>query len=772
MSSAARKSRQDHLRGPQAARWLRLAAFFVIIAVLAARPLMSETFEHTSVSFIEESGTGPTPAATMLMDALLLAASAIGLSGIRRWTRTSRITAASIGLLMIAVIVSSCLADNKRLALNAGASFLIAITAAAALVRLMSSRWMVSMAVAAMLASGAATAWKCMAWRWFEFDETRLNWQANKQQLIERGIDVESPIIHNFEARLGSGESSGYLSHPNIAGSLLMMWLLPAAGLLIVWLARTFRRRDRQSAEAALILLALCGALTAGLWLTGSNGALVGLAAGGVMMMVIGIAGRRVAARTGLIVAILTGGYLAVIAAATVYGTTKGTLPHSSLAFRWHYWTAAAKSIVETPLTGVGRENFAAAYMRHKPPESPEEVHNAHNLWVTLLAEFGLFGLLAVAVLILTWACTALRRHQTTRAPPTRVNDDIPNGRLIAMALAMCVVHALFARSGLSNLYILLRYWMLEIVLIWIVAFVCAVRVIHAHSEHDGWLAAGLIGAVMGALVHNLIGFSFFTTAGLGVAGVLAAAAVRLPWSNATSDEQGPVVSRDRLMTSVTTVVVWLALAAHLALIVLPTTRTQTAMTGLRRAASGQGAAERTLSLVNSAERIVSSDPWESSSLRELAQMLSRRIPPTQAPRHLLRAREIAARAARRSPATVATWGLLARINDQLGGALRAAGQMDEALASIREAVRCREATVSLYPTSARHRLALATSYFILWGESDDETARENSAAQFRRALELNDRLDKNEVMRLRDKELDSIRQRLERLNSRAPAAP
>ena len=195
-------------------------------------------------------------------------------------------------------------------------------------------------------------------------------------------------------------------------------------------------------------------------------------------------------------------------------------------------------------------------------------------------------------------------------------------------------------------------------------------------------------------------------------------------------------------------------------------------MTGLRRAASGQGAAERTLSLVNSAERIVSSDPWESSSLRELARMLSRRIPPTQAPRHLLRAREIAARAARRSPATVATWGLLARINDQLGGALRAAGQMDEALASIREAVRCREATVSLYPTSTRHRLALATSYFILWGESDDETARENSAAQFRRALELNDRLGKNEVMRLRDKELDSIRQRLERLNSRAPAAP
>ena len=339
---------------------------------------------------------------------------------------------------------------------------------------------------------------------------------------------------------------------------------------------------------------------------------------------------------------------------------------------------------------------------------------------------------------------------------------------MIAMALAMCVVHALFARFGLSNLYILLRYWMLEIVLIWIVAFVCAVRVIHTHSQHDAWLAAGLIGAVMGALVHNLIGFSFFTTAGLGVVGVLAAAAVRLPWSDGSSDEREPPAAHHRLMAGAATVVVWLALASHLLLIALPTTRTQAAMTGLRRTPSRPGA-DRTLSLVNSAERIVSSDPWESSSLRELSQMLSRRIPPTQALRHLLRAREIAERAARRSPATVATWALLARINEQLGGALRAAGQMDKALAPIREAIRCREETVSLYPTSVRHRLALAASYFVLWDESADETAGENSAAQFQRALELNDRLDKNEVMRLRDKELNSIRQRLDRLSSGTP---
>ena len=45
-------------------------------------------------------------------------------------------------------------------ALNAGASLLIGFVAAAALIRLMTARWMVSVAVAAMLATGAATAFK------------------------------------------------------------------------------------------------------------------------------------------------------------------------------------------------------------------------------------------------------------------------------------------------------------------------------------------------------------------------------------------------------------------------------------------------------------------------------------------------------------------------------------------------------------------------------------------------------------------------------------
>ncbi|MCH7871212.1 MAG: O-antigen ligase family protein [Planctomycetes bacterium] len=738
---------------------LRLAAFFVIIGILAARPLMSETFEYVRVSFIEDSGTGPTPAATMWMDALLLAASAIALSRVDRWTRTVRIAAAAIGLLLAAVIVSSFFADNKRLALNAGASLLIGFVAAAALIRLMTARWMVSVAVAAMLATGAATAFKSMSWHWSEFDQTRRDWQTKKTQLIAEGVDVESGILQNFERRLESGESSGYLSHPNIAGSLLMMWLLPAASLLIAWLVRAVRRRERETTESVIILTVLCGVLAIGLWFTGSGGAFVGAIAGAAMLGMLALAGKWIARRPGTILAVLAGGYLAVIGAAAAYGTFKGTLPHPSLAFRWHYWTAAASAIREAPLSGVGRENFAAAYMQYKPAESPEEVRNPHNLWVSVQAELGLFGLIAIGTLVFAWAYAALRR-QGHGVAPTGGGREIPNAYMVATILALCVAHGLFARMGISNPYILLRYWMLEIVLIWAVVFTCAARVIHARPEHDRWLRAGLVAAVVAALVHGLVGFAIFTPAGLGVVAVLAAAAI-CPLRVAAD------AGKLRFVHAAAAPMV-IAVVAHLLLIVAPTTRTEVAMAGLRRAVgSGGGGAARVLATT---EVIVTGDPWDSSSLRQLAEIAARQIVPSapmsaaQREQLLLRARTIATRAVERSPGAVANWGVLARINEQLGGWFRSLERHDDALAALRAAIRCRQESVRLYPTSARRRIGFAKLLSLLWSETGEEDAGRSSITQYETALELNDRLNEVEVMRLSEKELASIHAQLDRL--------
>ena len=77
MSAPAAKRSNANVKPAPTADRFRIAAFLVIIGLVAARPLMAETFERVDVSFIQDTDTGPTPASTVWMDTLLLAASAV-----------------------------------------------------------------------------------------------------------------------------------------------------------------------------------------------------------------------------------------------------------------------------------------------------------------------------------------------------------------------------------------------------------------------------------------------------------------------------------------------------------------------------------------------------------------------------------------------------------------------------------------------------------------------------------------------------------------------
>lgn len=738
--------------------------FLVLVAVLAARPLISESFQRVALSFLPaDAPTGTTPATTVWLDSILLIA--VALVWIRRWQPRPRVGVVSIALvvLLAAVVVSVAAANDKRLAANAGAHLFVMVLAATALVRVMRTHWMIHLLIAAMLASGATNGCKCLTQRAYEFDESLEYWQEQKPALSERGVDLNSPAVVNYERRLRSGEAFGYLSHPNVTASCLTMCLLVAVGLFIGVLRKPGVDANRRTATA-LAAAALGLALVLGLWLTGSLGAAAAGILAGLVLATLGLASGWISRHTRGAFTLLVVGYLAIIVPGATYGLWSGTLPHPSLAFRWQYWQAAAQTLKDTPLTGVGRENFRAAYMLYKSPESTEEVGNPHNLWLSLLVELGPLGLIAGVLLIGTVVQAAVGAcNHTGRGPPRRAGAGV----LIAAVAGVLFVQAVFSgeQFGAPGIPLL---WAILVAAVWTLAFLLAyslVSQVDEHPEASAWLVAGVGAALCAALIHNLIGFSFFTPAGLSVFAGLAAGVHALgdrPTARETEPKANGADSTAGIMPAVGLSV--LLMAAYLWAVAAPTVRSEAARKRIEaelRAAPNYAGID--VALKRGLDTLAI-DRWDARTacwLARTALQFSRR---SDAPDDLRRswhdlAERYASAAWRRNRFSFTTCQLRAEFWEA-----RATSDGDSD--SLAVAAREWEITVALYPTEPRTRISAGTVWFRLWRDTGSADAARNAAEHLEAARGIDATRLPEVAVKLRPAELKIIRERLDELRA------
>jgi len=90
--------------------------FYVLVALLCARPLISETFERVEFGFLSAvvGLGGPTPATTAWLDSLLLAASVTVLARRRGSWPGGAVVATATVLLGVALVLSVAAAGDKR----------------------------------------------------------------------------------------------------------------------------------------------------------------------------------------------------------------------------------------------------------------------------------------------------------------------------------------------------------------------------------------------------------------------------------------------------------------------------------------------------------------------------------------------------------------------------------------------------------------------------------------------------------------------------------
>jgi len=748
MTSPARESNSD-------ADYVDRLLFLTMAAILCARPLISESFTHTSFSFLPDSIGGVSPAVTVRLDGVLIVAAAA--AWIRRPPK-KLITLVGLGyaLLILAVILSVAAADSKRPALNAGANLFVLAWSAGALTRVMRARWMVHLVLAAVIAGGVTNAVKCINQRVDEFDATLETWLEQKADLATAGVDVNSPAIVNYERRLRSGEAFGYLSHPNIAAACMTTPLLLAFGLLLGVLKKPGLDLNRRSA-AALIACALLVVLSIGVYLTGSMGAIASGILALILLVVLGFSYRLIAKRPRIVFSTLVGVYVAVMAFGGAYGLAKNTLPHDSLAFRWQYWRVAARAFAEHPLTGAGRENFRAAYLLHKPAESTEEVANAHCLWLTLPAELGVCGLIAGVILI----GIAARRSLNTLTEVKKTAPPSPNTIMLWLTVVGALgVQACFFSMPLAAPGVLVL-WAVFVAGVWTAAFLTSrtlLALIDDNAKSAAWVSVSLIAAVAAALIHNLIGFSFFTPAGLSTLMVLTAAACS--W-NAVPERS----SKGRGAAAVISFSALALTGAYIGVVAWPTLRTQATLNTLKTRLRAASNAEQAFAILDRARTVFIAagrrwDPtiprWASRMSRQFSEL--DRTPDDQRLRWHELAEAWISEAVRSEPNSFTNRRLQATLSSS-----RALLTGDQTLLGEAEAI-WRKRAIPLHPTNPRARIEAADLEYMLWRQTSEQTFADFARENYRAALELDAVLKPEVAHKLPVDEAERIGSRLREL--------
>ncbi len=256
---------------------------------------------------------------------------------------------------------------------------------------------------------------------------------------------------------LGPGGASvrvfGTFAQPNPYGGFLN-FSLPLA-LALVFFGRDARERWVAGAASVLLLVAQGFA--------DSRGALLGLGAAVVVLLVLGVQRAR-------IVGLVGAGVVVVGIVVTVLGLLPGSVQRRvasqvtldpqvlcgqvnnanfSTMERLAHWVAGLRMFAAHPLLGVGAGNYNAAYYHYNVACWQEPLGHAHNYYINVGAETGVPGVLAflalcVAALYAGWV--AIRRSEVPRS-----------GNVEARALALgftAVVAALLVHNLTDDLFV------------------------------------------------------------------------------------------------------------------------------------------------------------------------------------------------------------------------------------------------------------------------------------------------------------------------------
>lgn len=445
---------------------LRHAAAAAIGLLAMSRTLVAMTGQRyfdldPSLAPLPMAAVGP--AGSQAIDAAMLLAAAIGVLGLERggrWPAGPVARWAWLLLVPAAIVLwwhGRGSMDDRWL----GSSWIAAVAGAAVAFALAREPGPRAILLSVLLAALVPVAGRGLlqvrigSWLGPEYAQTLHQWMVQRPGfLVDRGWDPDSPAARIFERRLLQPQPTGWFATTNIFATMAAASAVLAAALAVA-AART------RAGLGAVALPAVMAAAAAGLLAaTGSKAAWAAMLLAAVVLLAGRLAAASPAAARWLR---LGGGWLGVLVVPVVLGfvVLRGVLPEDfagdrSLLFRWHYLQGAAGAMAESPLEGLGADGFRAAYPRHRPIRSPEEVLSAHSVAVDWLLAGGLAAAGWIAALLA--ACRALGRG-IPRSPESDLveHTGVGDAALAAGVGLACVVGIAVESDRLDGIELLVR---------------------------------------------------------------------------------------------------------------------------------------------------------------------------------------------------------------------------------------------------------------------------------------------------------------------------
>lgn len=503
------------LRHVWAAR-LDVAAFFAVLLVVAMRPLLGETY-YSGLDTIARAARAvgdPTPATTAWLDfgiwASAVVAAVASLLQRRRW----RLTGIELGglILVVAVVISTWVAGNKRLALNASANWLTALVLVSVVANLCRDRMRIGLLLAALAASGMATVTKSGMQVFVEYPETLQHYQENKSQFwAAQNLPLDDSRVQLYERRLRAAEAGGFFALSNTNGAWLSL-----AGFAFLALRGMVWRKP----WASHLLFVPAVLAFAGIYFTGSKGAM--MAAGIGLALWLLLVRYQLALQESWKFVLLAGWVIlaGLASGAVIYGVARGGLPGDSLQFRWNYWQVTRDIIEQHGTTGVGALNFDSAYLEAKPVEYPEEIRDPHNFILSVVAQWGVLGGVGLLAVFLGTSLVAARTWGTrspTETPPPVYDPQAKYLSLqwvVAVAIGFVLLRIWLLSGWLSQAdggaYVFFDIGLYGVIWILVFAGICWIARGGWTADLDMCQVACLAGG-LAFLLHNLIDLAMFS---------------------------------------------------------------------------------------------------------------------------------------------------------------------------------------------------------------------------------------------------------------------
>lgn len=189
---------------------------------------------------------------------------------------------------------------------------------------------------------------------------------------------------------------------------------------------------------------------------------LVGMVAGGVIVVVVGIALNQSMAGYGLALPVAAASVLIVLPrgsrarrlvavaaaalliavvgalqASSIGGTAIGEQAATSVQSRQEILATSARAIGDFMPFGSGLGTFVKVYPTYEPIErvSPTYVIHAHNDYVELILELGVFGILLIGAFLIWWGAAVWRVWRTAEAGPFARAASVASAAILAHSL-------------------------------------------------------------------------------------------------------------------------------------------------------------------------------------------------------------------------------------------------------------------------------------------------------------------------------------------------